>query len=422
MLKTFIFIVILLVLYYIIKSKKRTHQTFITMNAKASNIRNNFLPIKIIDNDNELEKIVSDFARRKEEAIKDLTVRLGKAFPNDVIWSILQRLYSEFFLADHKIFLNTVYQQGLLLQKEKKYKQAISHYAYGLYYLMSFYKTPLKPTAHLIDFVTNETQLIEMAQHKFINKIQLCMEYGNFDIEEVKEAALFLTNISPLPNINPQYFIMKIQSYLHIKEKYNNQGSQNQTFQNLGFSSNNKLFEGLEFNATLQFRTPLEVLIHHGKIYRGNGEPPKYAKEIWQGTWSPKIKEKYDLKIDTGVATDIGSLTSEEANLYLNFLIKFHTISEGKLSVEEKIIKIKELEKNDFNFKKYYKKKSGGDKDFLESHFHLLIANILSPKITKSLNDAGFRRLQDLKGVDAKALLQLDGVGKATIDKIAAYL
>ncbi|MDO9207502.1 MAG: hypothetical protein Q7T91_04545 [Sulfuricurvum sp.] len=201
-----------------IKAQKNINSNAFKMNDKVLT-PHNFVPIKIIDNDNELEKIVPDFEHRKEDVTSELISRLGGALPNDVIWGLLQQLYLEFFIKDHKIFLNTAYQQGLLLQKEKKYKQAISHYSYGLYYLMNFYNAPLNPTAHLIDFVSNETQLIEMAQQKFINKIQLCMEYENLNLEEVKDLSLSLINRSPLPNLSSQQFIMKMQSHLKIRNK-----------------------------------------------------------------------------------------------------------------------------------------------------------------------------------------------------------
>lgn len=402
----------------IIKAQKNINPNAFKTNEKVL-APHNFVAIKIIDNDNELEKIVPDFERRKEDVTNELISRLGGALPNDVIWGLLQQLYLEFFINNHKIFLNTAYQQGLLLQKEKKYKQAISHYSYGLYYLMNFYNAPLKPTAHIIDFVSNETQLIEMAQQKFINKIQLCIEYENLNLEEVKDLSLSLINRSPLPNLSSQQFIMKIQTHLHSREKNENKKAQTQEFQNL-VSNHSDLFQGLEFHATIQFRTPLEVLKHHGEIYQGTGEPPKYAKEQWHGMWLPVLKEKYDLFTKTTIATDLGALSFDEVNLYLDFLIKFHTIAESELDVEEKIVQITKLNKNDSNFHKYYK--SFDSKEFLESYFNLLIKNILPAKATKSLNDAGYRTLKDLKGANPKELLKLDGIGKATIDKLSNYL
>lgn len=233
MLITLIFIITLLALYFIIKSKKQPHQVFTPpdvkrntasynahlMDAQPSRITNNFSPVKIVENDNELENIVPDFHTRRENKIVELTANIGKALPNDVIWGILQDLTLEYILKDHKVFINTSYQQGLLLQKEKKYKQAITHYSYGLYYLMNFYKTDFNPTPHIIDFVRNETQLIEMAQYKFINKIQVCMKEEELTVDEVKDLSHRLIKESSLPYLNFEQFFATIEPHVRVKNK-----------------------------------------------------------------------------------------------------------------------------------------------------------------------------------------------------------
>jgi len=388
-----------------------------------SNNRDSFFPVKIIDNDNELEKIVPDFEYRKQQATQELESRLGKALPNGVIWSILQKLYSEFFLKDHKIILNTEYQRGLLLQKEKKYNQAISHYASGLYYLMNFYQADFNPTAHIINMKTSNQELIEMAQNKFINKIQLCMKYGNMNLDEVKRYSLFFIH-DDLPNLSSNNFIETILSY--IKRQNKKPEKHQDLILKLNTSNNDKFYddditEGLEFHATLQFRTPLEVLVHDGEIYRGKGQPPQYTKEAWQGMWLPKLRDEYDLPRKRGVSTDIGYLEGDERNNYLDFLIKFHTIAESELRAEEKIIKIRQLLKSDSKFRTFYNKMFGENNDFLESYFNLLIRNIVPSKAAQILYEEGFKTLNDLRGVDKNDLLKLKGIGQATIKKLEEY-
>ena len=46
--------------------------------------------------------------------------------------------------------------------------------------------------------------------------------------------------------------------------------------------------------------------------------------------------------------------------------------------------------KNDKDFAKYYKKVSNNDKYFLESHFGLLIKNVLPPKVSSILKENGY--------------------------------
>lgn len=447
MLITLIFIIAVLALYFIIKSKKQAHQSFPPPNVKRnttsynahlidaqpSRLTNNFSPVKIVENDNELENIVSDFQTRRENKIVELTANLGKALPNDVIWGILQDLILEYILKDHKIYINTFYQQGLLLQKEKKYKQAITHYSYGLYYLMNFYKADFNPTSHIIDFVRNEIELIEMAQYKFINKIQICMKREELTVDEVKDLSHRLIKDSSFPYLTFEQFFTIIEPHIQLKNKVEFEEGTIGSLQDKPLSewvgNNDDIISGLEFHATLQLRTPLEVLLHHGEVFSEQGNPPQYAKEAWQGIWTYKTKSWKELGIDiqeelpeTTASSDIGSLEPDEAKEYLDFLIKFHTIAESELRADEKIKQIMQLEKSNSNFKKYYNKQTGEGKEFLESYFNLLIKNILPPKITKSLNDAGYRTLKDLKGVDSKELLKLEGVGKATIDKLTPYL
>lgn len=124
----FIFIIIILIFIFFIFSKLNANKT------KQKNYSNNenedetkfnlpnkkFVPYKIIENDNSLKSIVDDYEEREKNAIKDFETRLGKALPNDVIWSILQDLAIEGIeKRNAKLCVNVEYQRGLLLQKEK---------------------------------------------------------------------------------------------------------------------------------------------------------------------------------------------------------------------------------------------------------------------------------------------------------------
>lgn len=417
-----VIILFVIIVFYFMGTNKDKNRTLARHHYSPSK-QNNFIPIKIIENDNALNTIVSDFDERKIIATKELENNLGKALPNDVIWSVLQTLYLEYFLKDHKIILNVDYQRGLLLQKEKKYKGAISIYSYGLYYLMNFYKADLNPTAHIIDYVENDTQLIEMAQQKFINKIQRCMKYENINDLKVAELSYELISKTPLPNVSMDDYLLKTKPYFIQKKK------DNSTQENLGsmvdlVSTHDDITDGLIFEATLQLRTPLDILKHHKEHGK---RPPNYTKEAWQGIWMPKTKTYKDMglpfdEIKSSVSSDIGSLEDNEAKLYLDFLIKFHEISESDFSVEDKIVKIKSLCNTDTDFNTYFIRHAEDDKEFLESYFGLLIKNILSNKVTTILNSAGYRTLKDLKCVDSKDLLKLKGIGKSTIDKLSEYL
>ena len=220
-----ILVIVLIIIYIFAKNQKPKHQqnakydipvTTDTSPLKRQPMspveKTNFIPYKIVENDNALRSIVDDYDRREIEAIKDFETRLGKALPNDVIWSILQDLIIECWetTKNKKILVNTEYQMGLLLQKEKKYKDAISHYSMGLYYLMNFYPHKFNPHGHLIDYVKNDFEVIEMAQEKFINKIKLCIKYSNLSIDDLFDSIQRITTVTVLKKVSPIELMQEI--------------------------------------------------------------------------------------------------------------------------------------------------------------------------------------------------------------------
>lgn len=424
-----IVLILAIIAFSVYHSKKKSINKYKNTYDNKIDIKE-FQPYKIIENDNALEQIVENFEERKKTAYDEIARNLGKALPNDVIWKVLQELFLETFLKNHKIFLNTAYQQGLLLQKEKKYKESISHYSYGLYYLMCHYNAKFNPQPQIIDFVENDTQVIEMAQHKFINKIQLCAKYANLDESEIKKYLSKLIKVSTLSNMNFETYYNMVKYYIIQKKDTKDEIRElNTTRLNMLNSDENDddIFDGWEFVATLQLRTPLEVLKHHNeKIFDKNKKLPNYIKEEWEGTWIPIVKP-YELIDKNAIpegnqATDIGQITKSEANEYCQFLIKFKTISESDTNIKDKISQIKKIISTDKVFRKYFKKVSNGDNDFLEYYFGLTIRNILPSNVAKILNESGYKLIEDLKGANIKEISSLKGIGKATIDKITPFL
>jgi len=223
-----ILLMIALLIYIISKvtnAKKKILSTPYDDTTLTHTTQSYFIPYKIVENDNTLRTIVDDYDEREKESIKDFETRLGKALPNDVIWSILQDLYIESIRDNPKIFVNVEYQRGLLLQKEKRYKDAVSHYSFGLYYLLNFFKAELNPTGHIIDYVTNDIQIIEMAQYKFVNKIKRCIKDGEVDINNLIIAIQYLTTKTAL-KIDPTTFLQDLlmltrDCYFDINEDVN---------------------------------------------------------------------------------------------------------------------------------------------------------------------------------------------------------
>lgn len=420
-----IFFLILAIVFFVFMIMKSKNKSSINDKTKIKD-NNSFVPIKILENDNSLKNIVDDFEIRENNAKTELEKNLGKALPNDIIWSILQNLYLESFLKNHKLFLNVAYQQGLLLQKEKKFKQAIIYYSYGLYYLICFYPIKMNPINHIIDFVTSEDSIIEMAQYKFINKIKICMNNENIDIQEFRDLSKRFIETSVLPYLTHNEFLQNVESFLIKNTNEIKESPWNQSLNNM---RDEDVIKGFEFNATLMLRTPLRVLIHHKeKILDKNKELPNYAKTEGEGIWLPITKSYRELGLDIDeipegtCSSDLGALSPKEQELYFNFLLKFHTISESEKEVKEKISAIRNLIKIDKDFNKYYKKVSNNDKYFLEGYFGLLIRNVLPPKVSSILKENGYLLLEDLKDVNLDDLLKIDGIGKSTINKLIPYV
>lgn len=177
----------------------------LTNNAKKSN--------KIIENDKDIEKIIENFQDRKNKKYTELSERFGTEPPkNDVLWGLLQDLYIESFLKNHSLVLNVEYQRGLLLQKEKKYTDAISHYASGLYYLLNTFDYPFSPNKFKMDIEGKE---FFHAQEKFVNKLARCINSGKLGIEDFFKAATHLISKNNFKtNITIDDFLQNLLIYL----------------------------------------------------------------------------------------------------------------------------------------------------------------------------------------------------------------
>lgn len=111
---------------------------------------------------------------------------------------------------------------------------------------------------------------------------------------------------------------------------------------------NDDIIKGLKFNATMQLRTPLRVLLRHGEIHTDRVKvPPKIALERWEGIWFPKTKTFKELGIDVPElpphsthASDVGPIRPDD---YLPFLIAVRRIIEAHDTIKHRIEKLREM-------------------------------------------------------------------------------
>ncbi|PNV83204.1 MAG: hypothetical protein C0627_06660 [Sulfurimonas sp.] len=178
-----------------------------------------------------------------------------------------------------------------------------------------------------------------------------------------------------------------------------------------------EVFDGMRFSVTLQLRTPLDVLIHHNEIYRGEDAPPQYAKEEWHGIWLPYIKPEYSLNIDSEHSSDIGYVDDKE---YIKFLIVFRKIVEQSIDTDKKISLLEKAVKEDELFAKYWEKHKFIDADFPYSFFYKQLTKLdgVGIKTAKNLYEHGLKSIKEVQNASEEELLKIQGVGKNTIEKI----
>lgn len=191
---------------------------------------------------------------------------------------------------------------------------------------------------------------------------------------------------------------------------------QNKPLQEWEFGDS-EVFDGMRFSVTLQLRTPLDVLVHHNKIYRGEDAPPQYAKELWHGIWLPHIKPEYSLGLDGQHSSDIGYVNDKE---YIKFLIAFRKIVEQSIDTDQKISLLDKAVKEDELFAKYLGKHKSIDADFPDSFFYKQLTKLESVgiKTAKNLYVNGLKSIEEVQNASDEKLLKIQGIGKNTIEKI----
>jgi hypothetical protein len=184
------------------------------------------------------------------------------------------------------------------------------------------------------------------------------------------------------------------------------------------WKKNKDLISGIEFIATMQIRTPLRVLLRHGELHSNiDSEPPKIAKEEWEGIWVPKLKMFQEMSAGTH-ASDVGPILVDD---YLPFLITVRKIVESNDSIENRIKMLSEYPM--VGGWKTYVEKHGGIDTIIGRIFPRFIGTIptINDATIAELSRLSLDTLNRISAAPDETLLNIKGIGQAKLKTIREY-
>jgi hypothetical protein len=193
------------------------------------------------------------------------------------------------------------------------------------------------------------------------------------------------------------------------------------------------LAKGWIFNAAIQLRTPLRVLMRHREIHASLTEPPSIAKAQWEGSWAPQIKTYQELGIEDPIFEQLGSELSASATTssdigpvpasggeYLKFLLVLREIVESHqpIEVRRELLRdeLRKTQWNDFCIK------LGGKQKIVASFFPSFIETIkgLPANAVRALWDLGLTTARKIDAATDSDLKAIKGIGPAKLQAIRA--
>jgi hypothetical protein len=195
------------------------------------------------------------------------------------------------------------------------------------------------------------------------------------------------------------------------------------------FEEGRDVLAGLEFIATLQTRTPLAVLQHHGELHPGPpSAAPKYSS-IADGFWSYKTKSWSELAgrplaapkdPESTQASDIGPITASQ---YLPFLKQFRMIVEPDQSVASKLSQLAQLRCRNPQFGDIWCRLEKTYPDFPPSFFYsqLEVVPGIGNALARRLFEHGFVDFRALQSATESQLKQVPGVGSKLTKSIREF-
>jgi len=200
------------------------------------------------------------------------------------------------------------------------------------------------------------------------------------------------------------------------------------------YSDNQDVTSGLEFRATLQIRTPLSVLEHHGETFRGPpSKAPVYCSEA-DGGWDLKLKSWAELARNESVkrrleaigepehecASDVGLVKPSE---YLPFLKDFRRIVENPSAVSSLLNELDSLARSNPTYQHFWQKLNETYRDFPKSFFYTKFTEApgIGAKAAKAIFESGIHSVAELCAASEADLIDIPGIGKKTLERLRAH-
>lgn len=184
--------------------------------------------------------------------------------------------------------------------------------------------------------------------------------------------------------------------------------------------ANADILDGVQFSVTLQVRTPLAILQHHGEIFRGlPSRAPVYGTGA-DGIWIPHLidEDTYDvLRQGQTHASDVGSV---EAGRYLPFLKAFRRIVESGLPHEEQLQLLSSIPTASADFRKFWNQLEINYPDFPHSFFYMALTELpgVGRVTAKRLYEAGFVTPSQVLAASDAELAAIPKIGLSLIGKM----
>ncbi|WP_181317815.1 helix-hairpin-helix domain-containing protein [Photobacterium kishitanii] len=196
--------------------------------------------------------------------------------------------------------------------------------------------------------------------------------------------------------------------------------------------------DGLQFSPTFHFKTPCEILRSNGMCVASEDEIPDHLKDQKHGVWLPKLKNEYSLNDtkDVGASDAYGAKRED----YIKFVCSIKDIYSSSGSIFDRVERINAF-KDKHPELQYVESKLLASYSSYSSLIDILMFNIdflfedlanfhykdegylkkifgVNTRVEKSLLSSGYKVAEDVIYLTKEQLMELDGVGNKSADKI----